>query len=160
MHILRDASVSDLVPITELIIECSKHYILPYFNEEGRHTYLESHSLDKMSERLKQFQYQVLEDDHAIIGVVGMRRPSHLYHLHVSKEFQGKGLGRRLWEAAKTRALKMDRLDEITVNSSSYAVPFYERLGFVAGVVENYLGVDYVPMTLKLNHLSIHSSGK
>ncbi|RYZ90440.1 MAG: GNAT family N-acetyltransferase [Proteobacteria bacterium] len=54
----------------------------------------------KNARTVEKFQYQVWEDHHTIIGVVGLRRPSHLFHLHVARDFHGKGLGRTLWEAA------------------------------------------------------------
>ena len=101
-----------------------------------------------MSERLSQFQYQVIEHDSEIVGVVGMRRPSHLFHLHVAPSFHKRGLGRRLWNAAKERALQLDQPDRFTVNSSTYAVPFYEKLGFQAAAPEIRGGVEFVPMSM------------
>jgi GNAT superfamily N-acetyltransferase len=131
-----------------LILDCSRKFILPRFNEQGKQTYLQAHSLEMMLERLIQFQYLVLELDGQIIGVAGLRRPGHLYHLHVSPEFHGKGLGRRLWNAVKERALQLDSPDRFTVNSSIHAVPFYEKMGFQAAQFEILGGVEYVPMML------------
>lgn len=150
---LRDAKTDDLKPITELIIKCSEKFILPKFNDEGRKNYLQSHSLEMMRERLDQFKYQVLEKNGEIIGVVGMRRPSHLFHLHIAPEFHGHGLGRDLWKAAKDRAVQLDKFEKFTVNSSVFAVPFYEKLGFVASTPETRDGVEYVPMTMMVGSL-------
>jgi N-acetylglutamate synthase-like GNAT family acetyltransferase len=147
---LRDADSSNLEAITNLILICSEQFILPKFNEEGKRNYLESHSLEMMRERLANFQYQVLEEEGEIIGVVGMRRPSHLFHLHVSPEFHGNGLGRKLWEAAKERALRLDRHGTFTVNSSLNAVSFYEKLGFLPAPAQTRGGVEYVPMSMML----------
>lgn len=145
---LRDATGDDLESITNLILNCSEKFILPMLNEEGKQTYMHSHSLEVMRGRLSQFQYQVFEQDSKIIGVVGMRRPSHLFHLHVEPEFHGKGLGRQLWNAAKERAMRLDQPDKFTVNSSTYAVRFYEKLGFQAAATEVRGGVEYVPMSM------------
>jgi N-acetylglutamate synthase-like GNAT family acetyltransferase len=157
---LRDVRTEDLKPITNLIIKCSEQFILPRFNEEGRQTYLLSHSLEAMRERLGQFQYQVLEQNGEIIGVVGMRRPSHLFHLHVASEYHGQGLGKHLWNAARARALQLDRPDRFTVNSSIYAVPFYEKLGFVAENSEIRGGVEYVPMSMSEKQAGSGAAGK
>ena len=92
-----------------------------------------------------------MEDDTGnIIGVVGIRRPSHLYHLHVAPEFHGKGLGRKLWEAGKSMILKVEQPEKFTVNSSTNAVAFYEKLGFVSKGKEVNNGVTYFPMEMKL----------
>ncbi len=148
---LRPTELSDLDAVTELIHRCSKQFILPNFSEEGVREYMSSHSREKMKERLEQFSYQVLEDDSGkIIGVVGMQRPSHLYHLHVAPEFHSKGIGRKLWEAAKNITLKTEQPTKFTVNSSTYAVTFYEKLGFVSAGAKTKNGVTYVPMEMKI----------
>jgi len=48
----------------------------------------------------------------------------------IDPDFQGRGLGRKLWEAAlaKARAAGLVRLH---LASDPFAVPFYEKLGFV-----------------------------
>ena len=148
---LRDANSGDLKSITDLILKCSEKFILPYLSDEGRQNYLKSHSIEMMRERLTQFQYQVLEQDGKIIGVVGMRRPSHLFHLHVAPEYHRQSLGRNLWKAAKHRAIQLDQPEKFTVNSSIFAVPFYVKLGFVAGALETRAGVEYMPMSMQVD---------
>ena len=99
---IRLAEDRDLKIITDLILQCSEKSILPEFSQEGKNTYLKSHSLENMRARLKEFVYQVLEDDVGkIIGTVGMQNKSHLYHLHVLPEFQRHGLGKQLWLAVR-----------------------------------------------------------
>lgn len=148
---IRNAKDSDLIAITDLIITCSEKFILPDFSEEGVRHYIEDHSIDKMRERLQQFHYQVLVDSaDRIIGVVGIRSPSHLFHLHIEPELQGQGLGRQLWESAKTIAISKERPSFFTVNSSLYAVPFYKKLGFQPKEKETKNGVIYVPMKMKV----------
>ena len=146
---IRNAKDSDLVAITDLIMICSEQFILPGLSEEGVRTYVEDHSIDKMKERLHQFHYQVLvEGTDKIIGVVGIRSPSHLFHLHIDPNFQGQGLGRRLWESAKMAALAKEKVSFFTVNSSLYAVPFYKKMGFQPKSKETKNGVVYIPMKI------------
>ena len=54
----------------------------------------------------------------------------HVYHLFVDTLVQKRGLGRRLFQVAREAALAAGGSGEFTVNSSNYAVGFYERLGF------------------------------
>ena len=150
---LRDAKIGDLNEITELIVKCSEQFILPRFSAEGKQNYQRSHTLNLMRDRIVEFQYQVLEQDEKIIGVVGMQRPSHLFHLHVAPELHKKGLGRKLWMAAKERAISLDKPNKFSVNSSLYSVSFYEKLGFVASPAEVRGGVEFVPMSMNIRLL-------
>ena len=60
---------------------------------------------DAISDYLaKGIEYHVLEaNDGALIGVVGTRSDSHLFHLFVAEGEQRKGVGRALWEHARAR---------------------------------------------------------
>jgi ribosomal protein S18 acetylase RimI-like enzyme len=79
--------------------------------------------------------------DGQLAGVVAVRDGTHLFHLFVARALQGRGLARQLWQAVRD-----DRIG-FSVNASLYALPLYEKLGFVAtaGQVEAD-GVAYVPM--------------
>ena len=127
---LRIATEADLKSITNLILLCSNQFILPEFTEQGRQLYLSSHTLEKMQERLMQFQYHVIENAGGIVGTVGMQNNSHLFHLHVHPQFHGQGIGKNLWSAAEANVLAQAKPEFITVNSSRFAVPFYKALGF------------------------------
>ncbi len=164
--LIRKANLVDLKEITDLIYECSKQFILPHFPIEGVQAYTESHSIEKMKERLQHqhFNYLVFENEQKkILGVVGVQLPSHLYHLHVMPEFHGLGIGRKLWETAKTVILKNNEPVKFTVNSSLNAVAFYERLGFISHAPQTINGVTYVPMDMKKTivvHAIIKQNGK
>lgn len=67
-----------------------------------------------------------------LCGVICITRENHLELMYVSEAYQRLGIGSALW----TFALELATSDlsvpiEITVNSSDYAIPFYEALGFV-----------------------------
>jgi GNAT superfamily N-acetyltransferase len=87
-----------------------------------------------------------------LAGAAGMRSDGMLVHLFVDPAYQGKGLGRRLWEFLRDRAMERGHSGTFTVHSSVSAVPVYERLGFqVSGApVERHGGVS-VPMTCKIS---------
>jgi GNAT superfamily N-acetyltransferase len=84
------------------------------------------------------------------VGVVGISEPSHLYHLFVAARLHGRGLGRRLWEFARAQWPASSGPRTWTINASRYAVPVYERFGFVAtGPLQAKGGVLSVPMELR-----------
>jgi len=94
-----------------------------------------------------QFCYYVAEVDHVVQGVLCLREQQHVHHLFVAAASQRQGLARLLWIHAKTQARRQGYNGVFTVNSSLYAVPVCERLGFVvaaAPVARN--GLCYVPM--------------
>lgn len=96
--------------------------------------------------------FHVAEAQGQVAGVVGVRDGAHLFTLFVAEDFQGQGLGRRLWELARAECLAAGNPGAFTVNSSKYAVPVYERFGFVvAGPVQSRSGVLFVPMKMTLN---------
>lgn len=99
------------------------------------------------------YRYFVAETEGAVrrlAGVVAVRDDSHLFHLFVGRDFHRQGLATRLWQIAKADAEAHGNNGTFTVNSSDYAVPVYERFGFVIdGERESKDGVSFVPMVLK-----------
>jgi len=90
-----------------------------------------------------------IKDEGKIIGIISIRDFSHVALFFVKKEYQGKGIGRKLFEGAKRRITKLDKIKEIQVNSSPYAVPIYLALGFkIAEAEKEENGMKYVPMIL------------
>jgi GNAT superfamily N-acetyltransferase len=142
---IRAATVDDAERISELIVTLGSKYITPGFSAEGRRRFLSDHTQVSITSRIMgEYQYHVAESEDELVGVVGMRNPSHLYHLFVDDRYQRQGLGRRLWEHAKTAA---GNPALVTVNSSLNAVAVYEHLGFVvAGPTRNVYEVLFVPM--------------
>lgn len=86
-----------------------------------------------------------------LVGAAAMSGNQKVEHLFVDPAYQGIGLGRRLWEHLRDRALRSGNPGLFKVNSSLNAVPIYERFGFVveSPKVERYGGA-YVPMIRRL----------
>jgi ribosomal protein S18 acetylase RimI-like enzyme len=67
-----------------------------------------------------------------IVGVIEVRQFRHISLLFVDDRFQRQGIARALVRHAVARCLsRRPDLRQITVRSSPYAVPIYERLGFL-----------------------------
>lgn len=151
MHI-RPATPADAAAISALILGVSPSFTLRP-DGEGAEVFLATLTPEAIGGCLASpdYAYLVAEEDGALAGLVGMRESRHLYHLFVAPAFQGRGLSRRLWEAAMAAALRAGNPGEFTVNSSPYAVPIYERFGFVPTHprIEQH-GIAWVPMKLVL----------
>jgi GNAT superfamily N-acetyltransferase len=101
---------------------------------------------------LPHINYLVGEDDGVFCGVVAVRNNSHLQHLYVAPSFQGRGVGKYLWQTALEQAVAAGNSGEFTVNASLNAVPFYKRMGFEAtGDVSLAGGLRFQPMKLSID---------
>jgi RimJ/RimL family protein N-acetyltransferase len=150
---IRPAHIEDAGRIAELVAAVASRFIFPEFTPEGRARVLEEHAPDSITRRMAEgFRFHVAEMHGELVGVVGVGRNSHLFDLFVAEAHQGRGLGRRLWEVAMSQCLALGNPGEFTVNSSKYAVPVYQRFGFVAtGPLQEKQGVQFVRMKLKLD---------
>lgn len=150
---IRKATLSDCDAIAKLIEELAIKFIVHEFSEFGKNQFLSSNDQERIAEFMNHgFEYHVAVGKNKIVGVVGMRENSHLYHLLVSEEHQGKGLSRELWELAKNKCLSKGNPGKFTVNSSNNAVGVYEAFGFKrTSAMEESNGVLYNPMLLEIN---------
>jgi ribosomal protein S18 acetylase RimI-like enzyme len=93
------------------------------------------------------YRFTVAESNGRVLGFIAIRDASHLFHLFVSAEHHGQGIGRSLWQEGLTAASKGSRNSTFTVNSSPNAVPVYRRFGFVeTGPLVQMHGVSFLPM--------------
>lgn len=149
---IRLATPADAEAISALILSVSRYFTL-HPDGAGAEEFLATLSPDAIHGYLSSpdFVYRVAEDEGGLAGVVAVRENRHLYHLFVAPAGHRRGLARRLWTEAMEAALHAGNPGEFTVNSSLYALPVYERFGFVAtGPRVETMGIAFVPMRLVL----------
>lgn len=83
-------------------------------------------------------------DNEALTGILGIKsNGKHISLFFIKPEYHRHGLGKKLFHYASTLHPSI----ETTVNSSTYAIPFYQSLGFaVVGEKQNYHGLCSTPM--------------
>ena len=91
---------------------------------------------------------------HTVDGLAGMieiRQNNHVSLLFVGKRFQRQGIARKLLHNALAEARQQaPDLERVTVNSSRYGVPAYEKLGFQQTGPERIVkGIAFIPMALQ-----------
>ena len=135
MHSLdiRDATAEDAESISALCCELSAKFITREFTAVGVKHLLASMQPESIEKYIRSgFKYHVAVIDKQVVGVVGVRDNSHLYHLFVTEKYQRKGIAKNLWQLAMEACLSRGNMGEFTVNSSEYAQGVYEQLGFIA----------------------------
>jgi len=153
MFTIRPASLSDAAAISALLQDLTRRFIAPDCTGEGAALLLQAMSESAIAGYIQQpnFDYLLGEMNAELVAVVATRDNSHLYHLFVASHCQGKGYAAKLFAEAKARCLQRADTKIFTVNSSLYALPVYQHLGFVAvGGQRDTQGIRDVPMQLVL----------
>jgi GNAT superfamily N-acetyltransferase len=151
---IRTATAKDARPISKLILAVANYFTVNPHGE-GADDFLKTIQPQEICRYIsaENFIYMVAEINVEIGGVVGLRDHKHLYHLFVAPQHQRKGIARALWENARDKAIAAGNIEGFTVNSTRYAVPVYERFGFIAtGPIVETHGIAFVPMKLTLGN--------
>ncbi len=114
------------------------------FNEEGLISFKSFIFSEQLMNELA--IYGAFEDKH-LVGIMGTKHEGkHLSLFFIRKEHQCKGIGKQLF----CFAINDCPVDEMTVNSSTYAIRFYQSLGFERTNEKQCTnGITYTPMILK-----------
>lgn len=145
---VRSATREEVPQIARLV-----HSLAHFYLDDAQTTlpewFAETLSLSSFVTRVTSPEYRnwVYEVDGLVVGYIALKGESHLYHLFVAEEQQGKGIAKALWESA----VRGSSANAFTVRSSLFAVPVYKRFGFVAsGPVGTKDGISFQPMALTL----------
>lgn len=151
--VIREARPEDAEAISALILSLARYFLADPDDPGAAAVFLSTLDPPAMAQRLAddRYRYHVAEADGVVAGVVGVRDADHLYHLFVAAPFHGRGIGARLWDTAQAQARAQGNPGRFTLNSTLYAVPVYQRMGFVATDARQvYEGIAFIPMRLDL----------
>ena len=148
---IRAARVEDAEAISALITSLAHHGLADADDPGAAAAFFATVTPDAIAGALAdaRYRYYVAQADGVLAGVIGMRDAGHLYHLFVAEPFRGRGIAARLWDLARAEALAQGNPGRFTVNSTRFAIPVYERLGFVAAdELQAREGLVYLPMRM------------
>lgn len=125
----------------KVYIECKDES----YSEQGIETFC---NFVNNKEITKSFKIYGAFEDNILKGVIATdKRKRHINLFFVDKSSQAKGIGKKLMAIG----IENNENSFITVNSSRYAVPIYEKLGFVKMEEEKEQdGLKFTPMKLIL----------
>ena len=115
------------------------------YSEQGIETFCNFVNNKKIT---KSFKVYGAFEDNVLKGIIATdRRKRHINLFFVDKVSQGKGIGKKLMNIV----VNNNGNSYITVNSSRYGVPVYEKLGFIKMEEEKEQdGLKFTPMKLVL----------
>jgi GNAT superfamily N-acetyltransferase len=139
--------------VCKLIIECFDEFVAPGYSEDGIIEFSKYVTPKSTLNRLSKNHFMLLAlDGNLIVGVIEVRNNNHISLFFVRKEYQNQGIGKKLHELAIGECKTLNpNVNVIDVNSSPYAVPIYEKLGFAKVSNEQIVnGMRFTPMTIKI----------
>jgi len=115
------------------------------YSKEGIETFCNFVDNKKIT---KSFKVYGAFEDNILKGLIATdRRKRHISLFFVDKVSQGKGIGKELMKVV----INNNENSYITVNSSRYGVPIYEKIGFIKIEEEKEQdGLKFTPMKLVL----------
>ena len=150
---IRAMTAGEEQAVCDLILRAFDAYVAPDYTAEGQATFLEYANPMALTERSRTncvTHLAHLGPD--LAGVIEIRNGEHLSQLFVDPGYHGRGIARALLDHILPILQKArPDLERLTVNSSPYAVPIYERLGFLTTAPEtNVDGLRFTPMARPL----------
>lgn len=139
--------LSELSEAKKLVKKVFMTFEAPEYSKEGV-----AHFLTYLDEELEmelaanRVQVWCWKDAQQIVGLLAVRLPAHLALLFVDEAYHRQGIAKQLFQEMLSELIP----EQITVNSSPYAVPIYERLGFqIEGNEKTVSGIRFQSMVYK-----------
>jgi GNAT superfamily N-acetyltransferase len=136
--------------VSDLILPLFNEYVSRDCDEQGRAVFHDFIEPERIWRRHNAGNLLLVAlDDELVVGTIEIRDGNHVALFFVKKEYQNRGVGYSLLADAIRTCRTLDpTLAAINVNSSLYARPTYEHLGFRAtGEPRKENGISYVPMS-------------
>lgn len=138
------AGSEELPASKELVKRVFMTFEAPDYAEEGIEHFL--HYVDvELDQELTENKLVIwcAKADGKIVGILAVRLPDHLALLFVDEAYQRQGIAGKLFQTMFYELTPV----ELSVNSSPYAIPIYEKLGFEkTGTEEIVSGIRFQPM--------------
>ncbi|PKG39094.1 GNAT family N-acetyltransferase [Psychromonas sp. Urea-02u-13] len=145
---IRVANENDVSKICSLVISLS-HFYLESIESELPDWFAETLTEKAFLNRIINEEYQnfVYEIHGEIVGYLALKGNSHLYHLFVAENHQGKGISKSLWSYARNVCIA----EIYTLRSSLFAIPIYQNFGFkMVGDAGEKDGIGFQSMELRV----------
>lgn len=148
-----DIQRSDIRNALDLVLAIFQEFESPDYSEQGIEEFKKFISYNSIIEKIdrKELRFWGCIDNDNVIGVIATRGVNHICLLFVEKSYHRRGIARCLFQKVIEECKLQSNVQNITVNSSPYAVDAYHRLGFIDTDKEQVVsGIRFTPMSYLL----------
>ena len=151
LKLMKEVDSNDIQQALTLVDEMFSDFVGADYSERGNNIFknglksiYDEFPSGLISERKKIW---VCYQNGKIIGVIATKDISHISLMFVDSQYHKKGVARYMFNHVLNEVKKNDGINQITVNSSPYAVKAYESLGFVkTSEQQEKDGIIFTPM--------------
>ena len=120
-------------------------------SDQGNDVFYDFIKYDNAKKRLSEICFSIIAKINGkICGIIEIKNYNHVCLLFVEKEMHEQGIAKTMLKLAADKCIR-NNSDFIDVNSSLYAVPIYEKLGFRTTEGKKLInGINFVPMLFKI----------
>lgn len=133
-----------------LVWSVFQEFEAPEYSEEGIEEFKKFISYDYIIEKCdkREINFWGYFDNKKLVGVIATKEINHICLLFVDKKYHRRGIARDLFKIVKDICKNKGNISSITVNSSPYAIEFYQKIGFCdTGEEQTVNGIRFVPMS-------------
>ena len=158
---IKEIGREDFKEALDLVNRVFTEFVAIDYGDAGRktfHDYLEHKYEDVLSQvESGSKAFWGYYENGKLASVLAVRNETHIALLFTDKQYQGKGMARSLFDTM-LKSLN-PAVEEVTVNSSPFAVPIYEKLGFIPiGPMQEQNGIRFTPMRFHLKGCLLYTS--
>lgn len=146
-------SSADVLDVSKLVARVFNEFNAPGYSAKGVQEFHRYSQPSAFHARQQTDHFALISRvQDQVVGMIEVREYHHVSLLFVAPEFQRRGIAKELLHRALLLCHANEpKLAKISVNSSPYAVPIYEKLGFCrTGEQQVSNGISFIPMVLKL----------
>lgn len=153
--VYREMNTGEEQAVCDLVTHVFNEFVASDYAYDGIKEFFQFANPSAMNERMQSdgFVLVAYQAD-VLVGILEFVLPDCIAMLFVTVQHQGVATELLTQAISKARALNPE-LSKLTVHSSPYAEPFYQKMGFQKtgnSMTEN--GITYIPMELLLNNES------
>jgi GNAT superfamily N-acetyltransferase len=148
-YVIGEVTFDELVKVTDMVKAVFDKFNASGFSEEGIRSFYELIRSETIENRLLKNSFMlVARKEDQIIGVIEIYYVNHMLLLFTAETWQGRGIAKSLLDAGISKCCREhEGVKQITVGAFDFAVPIYEKMGFVIYDQEQIINaIRFIPM--------------